>query len=168
MSQECETYHCCTIYQKPQSVSVLFLLLLVWPIACQSHQCEWDRDYANCDYIRILSNVRSKCFNRIRHLPFNISNTRSTAILILDCMKFQYCLCLESPLFEPLNGRIKEGFIGYPASPISLYDLNFHCKIFLPISVFWNIDQSWFLPAQPKLKFQNKHFEFTTPYNKAE
>ena len=45
------------------------------------------------------------------HLSFNISHARSTAILVLDYMKFQYCFFQESPLFEPLNERIKQGLI---------------------------------------------------------
>jgi hypothetical protein len=89
-----------------------------------------------------LCNGRSMCFNGIRHLLFNIPNARSTAILLLDCIKFHYCFTLESPLFEPLNGRIKQGFIGYVASLISLYSLNFACKNFLLILVIWNTDQS--------------------------
>ena len=54
-----------------------------------------------------LFNGRSMYFNKNFHLPFNIPNARSTAILIIDRTKFQYYFSLENPLFEPLNGRIK-------------------------------------------------------------
>jgi hypothetical protein len=96
-----------------------------------------------------LSNIKSMHFNKIHHLPFNIPNVRSTAIMILDCIKFQYRFSLESPLFEPLNGRIKQGLIGYVASPICLYDLNFLQRI---ICLFWLLgtltNRDYFLPYQ--------------------
>ena len=88
-----------------------------------------------------FSNGTSMHFSRIRHLPYNIPNARSTAILVLDCIKF-HCFSGESPLFEPLNERIKQSLIRYVASPISLYGLNFPSKNFFPISVLWNTDQS--------------------------
>jgi hypothetical protein len=50
-------------------------------------------------------NGMSTLFNRIFNLPFNIPNVFSTDMFVLDCIKFQCDLYLDTPSFSPLKGE---------------------------------------------------------------